>query len=146
MTKYQYVSTLDDKYANYIKKIENAKVSRNYGNKEITIEENKEIYLKLLEKMSDNNFSERKSSIQSVVATGKVKFDDLSINEQCEIILQIVKWFGNISSGVDLYSIGGYKSTGTCRINKKITNANEFKLIFTSITGIYENIVDALKL
>ena len=77
---------------------------------------------------------------------GKDKFLNLELEDQCEVLLQIIRWMGNVFAGIDLLLIGGSPKTGTCLMGKKVTNAKELKLIFNSATGLYEKTLDLLEL
>lgn len=78
--------------------------------------------------------------------TGKDVFSKLDVEKQCEVLLQIIRWMGNVCVGIDLSLIGGSPKTGTCRTGKKVTDAKELELIFNSTTGLYEKTLDLLEL
>ena len=136
----------------YVKKIDKAKTSGNYGEKDsndcliITQEKNKELYKSLLENIQSNVYCNRKSSIVHILDTGKDVFSNLDVEKQCEVLLQIIRWMGNVFAGIDLSLIGGSSKTGTCRMGKKVTNAKELELIFNSTTGVFEKTLDLLEL
>ena len=136
----------------YAKKIDKAKTSGNYGEKDsnghsiITQEKNRELYISLLKSIQSSVYSNRKSSIGQILELGKDKFLNLELEDQCEVLLQIIRWMGNVFAGIDLLLIGGSPKTGTCLMGKKVTNAKELKLIFNSATGLYEKTLDLLEL
>lgn len=143
---------LDDKFSNYVKKLKKAKMKGFYEEKDsdgkiiITNENNEILYKHLLSKLQNGSFSERKSSISQVLSDKEECFLNLSKDDQCEVLLQIIKWFGNICAGVDLSLLGESKTSGICRTSKKVTNAKELRLIFSSATGLFENSLDLLAL
>ena len=136
----------------YVKKIDKAKTSGNYeekdsnGNSIITKENNRELYICLLNKIQNDVYSRRKSSIGQIIESGEERFLEIRLEEQCDVILQIIRWMGIVCTGIDLSLIGGSPKTGTCLMGKKITNVKELKLIFHSATGLYEKTLDLLEL
>ena len=104
------------------------------------------LYDVLLHKLESNSFSQRNASIVTILKDKKETFEKKCTEEQCEVLLQVVKWLGVVCAGVDLTLIGASKTSGICRTSKKITEANELKLIFDSTTGLYEKTLDLLEL
>ena len=96
--------------------------------------------------LQSNVYSNRKSNIGQIIKLGEEKFLSLKIEGQCEVLLQIVRWMGDVFAGIDLSLIGGSPKTGTCLMGKKVTNVKELKLIFNSATGLYEKTLDLLEL
>ena len=143
---------LNTNFEKYVKKIDKAKTSGNYGEKDsndciiITQEKNMELYKSLLDIIQSNVYCNRKSSIVHILDTGKDVFSNLDVEKQCEVLLQIIRWMGNVFAGIDLSLIGGSSKTGTCRMGKKVTNAKELELIFNSTTGLFEKTLDLLEL
>ena len=139
---------LDYKYEKYIGKIDKAKKKGSYGDKNhlISKENNILLYDVLLHKLESNSFSQRNASIVTILKDKKETFEKKCTEEQCEVLLQVVKWLGVVCAGVDLTLIGASKTSGICRTSKKITEANELKLIFDSTTGLYEKTLDLLEL
>ena len=45
---------------------------------------------------------------------------------------------------VDLHLIKGSAATGTMKLNKKVSNAEELKLIDQSVTGVFSREIDLL--
>lgn len=139
-------------YETYIKKIEKA-ISKDYfdekdkdGTMIITKVKNNLLYSLLLQSIESAVYSSRKVSIESTLQKGLEKFELLDVKKQCEVLLQIVQWLGITSAGVDLSALGASKTSGICRTSKKITDSEEVKIIFTSVTGLFENTIDLLKL
>lgn len=143
---------LDAQSEQYVKKIEKAKSTGDYGeiDKEgkliITKANNEFLYHKLLDKMAGKNMSERKGSIYTALCNGTENFTELTTEKQCGILLQLIQWLGNVFAGIDLSLIGGKSKTGTCLMGKRITNVQELQLICTSATGLMESSIDLLSL
>lgn len=143
---------MDYKSEVYIKKLEKAKATGDYGEIDregkpvITKEKNGLLYRKFLTKLKNSDFAERKASIFMTLYSGEDKFSELTIEKQSEVLIQIVRWFGMVCVGSDLSLIGGSKLTGICRTNKNVTNVTELKMICSSPTGLLEHTIDLLTL
>ncbi len=68
----------------------------------------------------------------------KDKFDNLSIKEQADALLDVLNGLTTGASCADLTKIGG-KSVGRLRINKNITD-KDISLVENSITGLYTKV------
>lgn len=68
----------------------------------------------------------------------KNKFTNLSLEERCEVLGSILHLFQCNPVLSDLRLLGGKKSTGTIRLNKKIKPEDHVYLIEQSITGFFE--------
>ena len=128
----------------YIKKIENIE-SKGYIEDIITEEKNIKLYNILLNKHKSTIFSKRPNPVGGKLENGFEKFKKLTKEEQCKVLIQVLKLsiIGNISA--DLKLIGESTSTGIMRVNKKISNLDECILIYQSPAGLYERKVDLLK-
>lgn len=71
------------------------------------------------------------------------KFAEISLEEQCKVLMQI---FLNFQSGigVELKIIEGGKKSGVTYLNKKVMNVQELKLIDQSVTGVFSREIDLL--
>ena len=78
-----------------------------------------------------------------IIEGGREKFVNLKIEQQCFVILEIIR---NLVLGdrVDVSLIGGSSQSGVMRINKKISSAEEVFLINQSITGLYQAEINLL--
>ena len=74
------------------------------------------------------------------------KFIKLSLEKQSEVLYQELFLFACNVVTADLSLIGGSKYSGKTLISNKMTNYTEAKIIHQSITGLFENEVDLLKL
>lgn len=141
--------SLDAKMARYVKWI--TKVNDEYQSEaqydedeKITREKNLELYEVLKDKHMNKIYSKRPNAVGSKLNGGTEKFSDLPLSRQVYVLLQIIQLSQLINEGVDLREIGGSKASGTCKISKKISGNDEFKLINQSVTGLFENEIDLL--
>lgn len=112
-----------------------------------------DLYDNLLWKLKYSIFSNRKTNLSEVIEKGRDIFIVLSINDKVFVIKEILLLFKSVNNGVDLSLIGNINkktnkpipSAGKSTVSKKI-NDKEFKLINQSITGLFENEIDLLKL
>lgn len=134
---------IDAKWNKYIKKID-AYYSTKRLDDVINREDNIALYDILRDKHIDSIFSKRPNAVGEKLSSGREKFVNLNIEEQCIVLREIfnLSVIGNTSA--DFQLIGQGASVGTLKISKKISNAKEMKLINQSITGIYETEVDLL--
>lgn len=139
----------DMKTMGYIKKIEKAVASKYYEerdkNKKIILskEKNQMVYNQLVDKVTNSLYSKQAGVMSRLIQEGQEKFEKISLEEQCNVLIQI---FTNYQANqvADLSLIGGSSQTGKLYLNKKITDAKEFKLISQSVTGIYEAEINLL--
>lgn len=142
---------LEERDCQYIKKIEKALSTDYYGEKDanhnviITAENNIKLYSILVEKIS-TVYRNKKSSIIDTLICGKESFSKTNLQDQVFTILQIVAWLGLTSLTVDMTKIKGASKAGRCKVNKKISGCSEALLINQSITGLFINTIDLLKL
>ena len=73
------------------------------------------------------------------------KFVNLTTEEQIKLLIEIIKLtcVGIVSANLTL--IGGAAISGKMLMSKNITDANECILINQSVTGLYENRIDLLR-
>lgn len=133
---------IDGYWKYYIKKL------YSYSEKEsdcINEVDNMGLYDILLDRCSKGIYSKRQSPIGQKLICGKEKFVVLSLDEQVEALLGIMKVGAFENQGFDLHHIGGAKQSGKMVPNKKISGNESVYLINQSVTGMYENKVDLLK-
>lgn len=137
----------------YFKKIE--KFLKKYSeNKKITVnnfdyltkEQNERLYKVFENKLKNTIYKNKKNNQVEQVIKGFGNFKKLSIEEQAFQLNQILMIFGSFNSGFNMKLIGGKEKTGVTTISTRFRDYNEFKLINQSITGLFENEVDLLKL
>lgn len=136
-------------HLSYIKKIEKAISKKyyeekdNYGHRILTVERNLEIYDIIKQKYDKGIYKYQVGTIGQIIKCGMKKFEALSLEEQCYIIMQIIN---NIvlSEKADMILLGGSGQSGVMVINKKVTKAEELILIHQSVTGLYRAEVNLL--
>lgn len=145
--------TLDLKSMKYIKKIEKF-VKRYAENKNTVInkyellskEENERLYEILSEKLENTIYKNKKNNQSEKISSGFELFKRLDVKDQILQLNQLLLIFGSQNNGVNTELIGGKKKTGVVFLSNKFKDFKEFKLINQSITGLFENEVDLLKL
>ncbi len=112
----------------------------------ISVQKNLELYEILKEKHLNQIYGKRPNPVGEKIEKGIEKFRSLSVRKQIYVLLQILQLSQLSNQGADLLEIGGEKKTGTSKLNKNITEKQEFKLINQSVTGLYENEIDLLRI
>ena len=141
---------LGEKLEKYVKKI--CKIHKqNPGYKinewdKITAEQNIELYDTLLSKLENTKYKVRLSAQITNLKQARERFIKLSLEEQSEVLYQELFLFACNTVTADLSLIGASKYSGKTLISNKMTNYTESKIIHQSITGLFENEVDLLKL
>ena len=143
---------LDYKYEKYIHDI--MKYLTKYKSRPInesdrlTKEMNIELYDALTEKMLGTVLSKKFDDIGAKVKNGGERFIALSTEDQCTVIIEILKILhANVLKG-NLTLIGAAANAGAVQTNSKISqlkNVKSVKLIDQSITGIFEKETELLK-
>ncbi|MFR9302519.1 MAG: type II CRISPR RNA-guided endonuclease Cas9 [Fenollaria massiliensis] len=145
--------TLDLNSMKYIKKIEKF-INRYAENKNTVInkyellskEENERLYEILSEKLENTIYKNKKNNQSEKISIGFELFKKLDVKDQILQLNQLLLIFGSQNNGVNTELIGGKKKTGVVFLSNKFKDFKEFKLINQSITGLFENEVDLLKL
>lgn len=106
---------------------------------------NEKLYDTLNNKYTNEIYKKKPNSIGNKMIEWKNTFQNLSIKDQTEVLLQLIQLGQKQNSGVNLEKLGGSKKTGVSLVSKKITDKESFELINKSITGLYENKVDLLR-
>ena len=104
-----------------------------------------DLYQNLSYKLNNGIYSNKRNNQATNIAQSLDIFKGLPIEEKIGALSQILLIFQSNNNGCDLKSLGLSARTGVVYIPKKI-NYQEFKLINQSITGLFENEVDLLKL
>lgn len=143
---------LDEKYEKYFKRIEKVtkRLSENEEYKinkfdQITRKENIEIFDVFVEKLKNSIYRFRVNNKAKDIISKRDKFIDLSIENQVILLNQILLIFGSRNNGVNLQLLELPKQSCVSLISKKI-NTKEYKIINQSITGLFEDEKDLLKL
>ena len=135
---------LNGKWVDYIHKLEKYQ-DKGFIDNVITDEKNVELYNVLCEKHSVGIFTLRPNPVGDKIKKGYDKFVNLTTEEQIKLLIEIIKLtcVGIVSANLTL--IGGASISGKMLISKNITDAKECLLINQSVTGLYENRIDLLR-
>ncbi len=148
---------LDDEETKYYKKIEKY-LQRNaeYKGKEplsinewdgITKEENERVYQILCNKLEHTIYQYRPNNQCATIVDGKDRFIELSCEDQCFVLDQIM-WIlrCKAKTTADMRLINGSSQGGRIALNKYISNCEMIKIKNQSVTGLYEQTIDLLKI
>lgn len=144
-TEAEYIKRLEkyesDNQTRTDKKIE-LKIDEYRG---ITNSQNEEIYDLFIRKLKNGIYSRRPANPVKKLEESKTKFVDLSLEKQSLLLMQLLNLFKCKPLGANAEAIGEGNNMGKIKINKNITSFKEIKLINQSPTGLYENVIDLLK-
>lgn len=112
----------------------------------ITREDNIRIYNMLLEKHQYTIYSKRPANCTKVLEDGKIKFLECTIEEECIVLGEILHLFQCKPLKADLTLIGGTSNAGSVKSNKVISNYKSAKLVYQSVTGLYQQEINLLKI
>lgn len=112
----------------------------------LTKEDNLEIYDTLYQKLCNTVYSKKLSAQKKNLEQCREKFLQLSLEEQCIFLSNILKMFQCNSSTADLKLCGGGGDAGKVYLSSNITKFTDIKLIFQSVTGLFENELDLASL
>lgn len=112
----------------------------------LTKEDNLEIYDTLCQKLRDTVYSKRLSAQVAAFEKGREKFIALSLEEQCIFLSNALPLFQCNAMSADLTLCGGVGHAGVLVLNNDITKLTNIKLIFQSVTGLFENELDLASL
>lgn len=109
-------------------------------------ETNAEIYESLYLKLRDTVYNRRLSAQVETFENCREEFLSRSLEDQCLFLSNALKMFQCNPSSADLSLAGGVKGAGSLKMNNTIPNDANIKLIFQSVTGIFENELDLAEL
>lgn len=136
----------------YVKKLEKAIQVKDFSKKDsegqeiLTREKNEKLFRRILEKLQNGIYLKRRGSLCSAIEHGADTFMELSLEEQCEVLQNIIASFSPSAQNIDLSLIGESAHTGTVTLSKKLNKIEECVLINQSVTGLFEKEVDLLQL
>lgn len=104
----------------------------------ISKEKNCNLYLLFTEKLESAVYNRIFSHILKTLKNSQEIFVDLSLINQCKLLLEILKFFKCDRQKSDLSLIGGSKNSGTIRINKSLKKIKSAYAVNQSVTGLYE--------
>ncbi len=147
---------LDEEFEKHLKKIEKY-IKRNQERTDkkallqlgesdgITKEKNVKLYEELCRKQRDTIYQYRPNNQYKALVKMRDKFGKLSCEEQCMILNEIMWLLRCKPNAANLSLIGGSPQTGTIKINKIISGCKSAYLKNQSVTGLFEQTVDLLK-
>lgn len=148
---------LPEEAEKYLKKIEKY-IKRNIDRKDkktllsltgedkINPEENLKLYDLLLIKQKETIYKYRPGSQVKKIEDGRNKFTQLSLEEQCIVLNEILNLLRCKPITADLSLIGGASTAGKIVINKLISKNDTVKIINQSVTGLFKQEIDLLKI
>lgn len=113
----------------------------------ITKEENQKIYRSIIEKIGNTIFQVKFNDLRGKLENKQAVFDELSLNDQCKILLEILKPLHANVETANLKLIGEGPNIGEVTVTSNIMGIGgitSFKLIDQSISGLYEKEIELL--
>lgn len=139
-----YVKTI----MNYLSKCDELKKEKEItAHDGIKAEKNIDIFNAITDKMVNTVFKSKFASLGKKLQNKSEEFCDLSLYQQCYVIKQILNILhANVMIG-DLTLLGEAKKCGETTISNKLQSGySSAKLINQSVTGLYEQEVDLMKI
>ncbi|MDO4153341.1 MAG: Cas9 endonuclease PAM-interacting domain-containing protein [Clostridia bacterium] len=112
----------------------------------LTKEDNLEIYDTLYQKLRDTVYHKRLSAQVETLEKCREKFLLLTLEEQCIFLSNVLHLFQCNATSADLTLCDGVSGAGSLKMNNDITKLTDIKLIFQSVTGLFENELDLASL
>lgn len=105
----------------------------------ITKEENLALYDMFYEKHANAIFKKRPNPQFALLGDNRSIFENLSVEQQCVVLNEILHLFqhGNVLSNLE--AIGGSKNSGALTINKTLPNDKHVCFMFQSVTGFFSD-------
>lgn len=135
---------LSQSWIAYVHKIEKS-LEKDYLDELISCEKNEKLYEILVSKHENQIYKNKPNPMGAKLKQEKEAFIKLPIENQIKVLQQILLLTEIGNSEVKLSDLKEGFGSSKRRINKNVTNANEFILIHQSVTGIYESQIDLLK-
>ena len=113
----------------------------------ISADENLTLFNALMDKMCNTIFHLRLADMCEKIAAKKEKFIDLTDEEQCVVLSELLKMLHCNVLTADLRLIGLAKGAGSVKTNSKLSEikgVTSVKLIHQSITGLFEQQIEPL--
>ena len=112
----------------------------------LTKEENLRLYLELCRKQKDTIYKYRPNNQYEFLLKAKERFEKLSCEEQCIVLNEILWLLKCKPNTANLSLIGGAPMAGKILLSKIITNFDSVVMKNQSVTGLYEQTIDLLKI
>ncbi|MGN1417703.1 MAG: type II CRISPR RNA-guided endonuclease Cas9, partial [Acutalibacteraceae bacterium] len=136
------------KISEYLKKCTELRIEKPITEHDkISYEENIALYDALTEKLENTVLGVKFSAILKILKDGKGRFENLSLHDQCYVLMQILNILhANVLTG-DLKLIGGSGQSGVTSISNKLQSKyKSCKLINQSVTGLFEQEIDLINM
>lgn len=136
----------------YVKKIEKAIQSNDYSERDDVGEpvlskgSNQKLFECIISKLQVGIFTLRKGGLLSSLISGKEKFYELNLENQCKVLQNMIISFAPSTQNISLELLGEAAHAGTILLPKTIEKLNSLVLINQSVTGLFKNEVDLLHL
>lgn len=103
-----------------------------------------QVYEVFYDKIQNTVYKKRLSSQAAALVSGKKLFEELSKEDKCLVLNEILHLFQCRSRNANLVLIGGKKDAGKqeFRLSKNITKHENISIINQSATGFYEQVID----
>lgn len=108
-------------------------------------DENRELFDLFVDKLNNTIYRKKLSKQGADLSAEKERFKNLSLEDQTEILIEILKLFRSNRVLSDLSILGKGGHAGSLTVNSTISGYQSFKLINQSPTGVFEESVDLLK-
>lgn len=153
LVKHSYQLSINDDRSKYLKFCKKYVDYCDLEKKEVEIREkdlitskgNIEMFEYFLNKLSSKPYNNLFKPLIKDLSENQNKFNDLSMYEQCKVLLNILNAFKCDRTSVDISLLNGKKTAAVLTKNSCISNLSNCKLINQSITGLYETKIDLLK-
>ncbi len=136
---------LDYSWECYIREIEKM-VSGKKPKKMPTSQNNLALYDLLLAKHQSKAYCNRPTPQIETLQKGRAKFTTLSVENQCQVLHNVLYLFKTKAPFANLVAIGGSANAGVVLFNKTVNTKKSAFLYNQSVTGIFEQSVDMLKI
>lgn len=113
-----------------------------YPADELSEESLLQLYNEFLYKLKNTIYGKRLSTQIKTLEDKKEVFEKLSSENKCILLSEVLHMFQCQSTLSNLDLIGGFKNTGTLRINSNITNCKNIQIIYQSPAGLYEQVLN----
>lgn len=148
-----YQLCIDDEKARYLKelskfidRVNTAKHEIELSDRDIiSVGNNINLYNWFLSKFNISIYLTMFKGVSEVLEEGENTFEKLSLLNQAQLLLEIIKIFRCNSDYANLDLISGAKVSGRIKISRNLTNRKSAYLINQSITGLYEKKINLLE-
>lgn len=109
---------------------------------ELSAEDLQKVYEMFQDKLENTVYGKRLAAQIDTLEKGKETFVQLSIQEQCLVLNEILHLFQCKSVLANLSLVGGSGQSGRIYLNSDISKQEHVLLINQSVTGFYEQVID----